>query len=585
MALIDPVISLAFSMHGSKGTYALLLGSGVSRAAGIPTGWEVVLDLIRKVAHLQGENCEPDPPKWYQEKFGTYPDYAGLLGILAGSPAERANLLRTYFEPNEEEREQGLKTPTEAYKAIAELVANGYVRVIITTNFDRLLEQALENMGVTPTVISTPDVAEGAIPLTHTSCTIVKVHGDYLDTRIKNTPEELAQFDERINVLLNQIFDEFGAIVCGWSAEWDTALRAALERCQSHRFTTYWTSLGDDSQAAQRMITLRCAQRIQIRNADTFFRDLAEKVMALEEYSRPHPLSAKVAIARAKRYLLEERHQIRLHDLIMEETERVYGALSEANFPVQGANFSVEELKQRLARYEASLETLVSLLATGCYWGTLVHQKLWVKVLERVGNPPVSKGGLVAWLNLRLYPALLLLYASSVAAVAKERYSTLAALLTNPMYNEDRGRTPLALKLVPVEIVSKDNMNQMLGEQFHTPVSEHLFEVLRAPLRDFLLDDVVYERTFDRFECLFALVHADFLKSQGGSVWGPVGRFGYKLRHDGGSNPLKALLAEAAQRKESWEPLKAGLFEGDYSRFEQIAAEYAELVSRLGWGW
>ena len=105
MTLIDPVISLAFSIHDGKGIYALLLGSGVSRAAGIPTGWEVVLDLIRKVAHLQGESCEPDPANWYQGKFGTSPDYARLLEMLAGSPAERAHLLRAYFEPNEEERE------------------------------------------------------------------------------------------------------------------------------------------------------------------------------------------------------------------------------------------------------------------------------------------------------------------------------------------------------------------------------------------------------------------------------------------------------------------------------------------------
>jgi hypothetical protein len=97
---------------------------------------------------------------------------------------------------------------------------------------------------------------------------------------------------------------------------------------------------------------------------------LAEKVRALEEYACPHPLSTRVAIARAKRYLPDERHQIRLHDLVMEETERAYAAFSEVNFPAQGISFSSQELHRRLTRYEASLETLVALLATGCYWGT-----------------------------------------------------------------------------------------------------------------------------------------------------------------------------------------------------------------------
>ena len=74
----------------------------------------------------------------------------------------------------------------------------------MTTNFDRLLERALEAVGVAPIVIDTPDAAEGAPPLQHSACTVVKVNGDYLDTRIKNTPEELGEYDDRIKVLLDE---------------------------------------------------------------------------------------------------------------------------------------------------------------------------------------------------------------------------------------------------------------------------------------------------------------------------------------------------------------------------------------------
>ena len=225
--MIDPILSLSFGMYSIKGAYALLLGSGVSRSAGIPTGWEVVLDLIRKVARLSGQDCEPDPAAWYKATFGAEPGYSSLLDQLAGSPAERNRLLRSCFEPSADEREQGLKLPTAAHKAIAELVAAGFVRVIVTTNFDRLIEQALEAIGISPTVISTPDAADGALPVVHTSCTVIKVHGDYLDTRIKNSPAELAEYDPRIDRLLDRVFDEFGLIVCGWSAEWDAASEAS----------------------------------------------------------------------------------------------------------------------------------------------------------------------------------------------------------------------------------------------------------------------------------------------------------------------------------------------------------------------
>ena len=213
--MIDAIPSLAFSVNSSPGIYALLLGSGVSRPAGIPTGWEIVLDLIKKMANLNNEKCDPNPVAWYKKKFGKEPNYSKILNAIAKLPSERSQLLRRYFEPNEEEREQGLKMSTIAHKAIASLVANGYIRVIITTNFDRLLEEALENIGIVPTVINTPDAIKGALPMTHTKCAIIKVHGDYIDTRIKNTPAELEKYDVNLNRLLDRILDEFGLIICG----------------------------------------------------------------------------------------------------------------------------------------------------------------------------------------------------------------------------------------------------------------------------------------------------------------------------------------------------------------------------------
>jgi hypothetical protein len=134
------MVSLAFSVYSNKGAYALLLGSGISRASGIPTGWEVVLDLIRKVAKLEGEDCEPDPAAWFKQKHMADPDYSKLLGVIAKTPTDRQQMLRSYFEPTEEERAHGLKSPSSGHKAIAHLVAAGYLRVIVTTNFDRLME-------------------------------------------------------------------------------------------------------------------------------------------------------------------------------------------------------------------------------------------------------------------------------------------------------------------------------------------------------------------------------------------------------------------------------------------------------------
>ena len=205
--MIHPILSLAISVHSNRGVYALLLGSGVSRSALIPTGWDVVLDLVRKLAGLQGKDCEPDPASWYEHTYGEEPSYDKLLNDVAKSQSERSRLLRSYFEPTEEEQKEGWKLPTDAHRAIAHLVKGGYIRAIVTTNFDRLVEKALEVSGMTPTVIMTTDAINGAPPLIHTECVVIKVNGDYMDARIKNTPEELAQSDAPLDELLSRIFD------------------------------------------------------------------------------------------------------------------------------------------------------------------------------------------------------------------------------------------------------------------------------------------------------------------------------------------------------------------------------------------
>lgn len=47
----DNLIALASSVHAGPGTYALLLGSGVSVASGVPSGWAVSLDLVQQLSH------------------------------------------------------------------------------------------------------------------------------------------------------------------------------------------------------------------------------------------------------------------------------------------------------------------------------------------------------------------------------------------------------------------------------------------------------------------------------------------------------------------------------------------------------
>lgn len=583
--MIDPMVSLAFAVYSNKGAYALLLGSGISRASGVPTGWEVVLDLIRKVAKLEGEDCEPDPADWFRKKHSAEPDYSKLLDGIAKTPAERQQLLRGYFEPTEEERSQGLKLPSAAHKAIAQLVAAGYLRVIVTTNFDRLMEKALEEIGVAPTVISTTDQLLGALPLAHLGATVIKLHGDYLDTRIKNTELELAAYDKALDGMLDRVFDEYGLVVSGWSGDWDIALRAAIERCPNRRFTTFWATRSPLSEKGKKVAEHRQAVVLHTKDANQLFESLREKVQALGDMAAPHPLSAKMAAATVKRYLVDPAAKIRLRDLVHEETEKLF---AETNAPVFGGQTQLqpaEELTKRVEKYGGLCETLILVFVAGCYWGDDYATKLWVASLQRIANPAESGGGLVYLLKLRRYPALLLLYSAGLAAVAAGNYATLSAILTEAKARDDQNKDEaICSKVYPIAVNEKGAWKLMPGlDRRHTPVSDHLFNKLRGPLREYLPRDDDYQNAFDRFEYLLGLVHADLNRRQAeGGWWGPVGCFAWRGRHFHQEGRISQKIeTEIEAEGVNWALLKAGLFCGSLEQLKATKAKFDGFLSRI----
>jgi hypothetical protein len=110
--MIDPAIEFAFSGYENKGVYGLLLGSGVSRSAQIPTGWEITLDLVRRVAALEGISEQSDWAAWHKQRFGTPPNYSELLDRLSATAAERRSILHNYIEPTADDIAEGRKIPT-----------------------------------------------------------------------------------------------------------------------------------------------------------------------------------------------------------------------------------------------------------------------------------------------------------------------------------------------------------------------------------------------------------------------------------------------------------------------------------------
>jgi NAD-dependent SIR2 family protein deacetylase len=586
----EPVLKLAMSMHANPGVYALLIGSGVSRAAGIPTGWEIVLKLIRQMVAaetMKKEDLPSDLKAWYQQRFDEVPDYSKLLDRLTTTSAERMALLCSCFEPNEEDREQGLKIPTPAHQAIATLAKLGYVRMILTTNFDRLIEKALDEEGIVPDVISSDYDLKEVMPYAHSRCVVVKLHGDYRHIHIKNTPEELANYSQELNNFLDRVFDEFGLVVCGWSSEWDIALREAILRAPARRFTTFWLAKGELIEEAENITHNPWAEVIPIEDADQFFTELLEKVESLRELERYPPISTAVAVATVKRYLVEP-HHIRLRDLVHEETERVYQELLSERFDPHIGKVTEEVFQQRLHKYNTLVGRLMAMLTALSYHDTGANAHLLTGCIKRLAQVP-RRDGKEVLVKLQYYPALLLTYAAGISAITAKRFHNLAAVLKEPEYRDFYNYKQPAIAELNIESVfMKPEWLPNRNALNNTP-NDYLSELLRPALYDYLPDDTIYEETFNIFEYLIALTYLDIVTES----HSPHGRFenrvtgytGTTMRCDGvvednwdRSPPAEFVAAQGG------ELLKENFFDGSIERFKEVVEIHKKLLENQTWG-
>jgi hypothetical protein len=85
---IDSRVVLAMGMQAAPGAYAVMLGSGMSRAANVPTAWDVVQYLIRRITAGSGASLsgyEDASEQWWEAQGHGEPRCDDLVGILAST--------------------------------------------------------------------------------------------------------------------------------------------------------------------------------------------------------------------------------------------------------------------------------------------------------------------------------------------------------------------------------------------------------------------------------------------------------------------------------------------------------------------
>lgn len=290
-----------------------------------------------------------------------------------------------------------------------------------------------------------------------------------------------------------------------------------------------------------------------------------------------------------KEYLSESRYRIRLDDLVAAEIRAALQEISEEQFPLQTATVTTEDFVTRLHRYEKAMNRLMSITILLAYWGTEDHQSTLEKIITRLADNNEQRGGVNAWLGLRWYPLMVLMYVGGIAALSTENYRSLSTLLLTKLGTRLTGMGTQEAIIPTVSGLYDDGLPDLFKrlpghERNYVPRSEYLLKTLQPNLEDLLFLGSSYEDVFDRFEVFYALVFADMVDRKSGNLWGPPGRFGWKHRGRLSTSPYDALLAEAKQLGDTWPPLRAGFFGGSLEHFEKIAVAYREqLLNHLPW--
>lgn len=589
---IEGMTQLAFSVSENKGVYALLLGSGISRSAEIPTGWEITTDLIRRVAAATGVKEQADWGKWYSKKTGKNPDYSELLATLATTPAERRAILHSYIEPDEQDREQGLKVPTKAHVAIADLVVTGHIKVIVTTNFDRLLETALRARGVEPTVVASVDTLLGAEPISHSDCYVLKLHGDYKDARLLNTEDELGNYPEQYDALLDRILDEYGLIICGWSGDWDLALRKAMLRAPSRRYSNYWLTRGVPQDAAKELIQQRGARLIKIKSADAFFGELRDKVQTIEQARKINPASIDLLIASAKRFLTKAEFRIQLEDLVSREFEELVRKLDAIKVEEAPNPATITSHARNL---EAACEGISKLAGVLGRWGDGSELPIVIDLIKAAYDWATKPGGsgFTVWVHFREYPAVLISTAYGMGLVRAHRWRHLYRVFNVNLSRDHREPTTIVHTLYSGawDGSSNDIWRKYEGlDRYKTAFSCHMLSVFEDWGPSFMGMRADLELVFDRLEFLAALAifsHEQFdlleasrerNRSSGQQyAYVPLARYGWH------SNREK--LAREIQNGElTASLLEAGFAQGKSEMIDMFLETTSHLARRLSWG-
>ncbi|MBP6555730.1 MAG: hypothetical protein KA233_08620, partial [Novosphingobium sp.] len=369
------------------------------------------------------------------------------------------------------------------------------------------------------------------------------------------------------------------------SGAWDPALRSAIARAPSRRFSSYWAVRGELGGVAQKLAGDRGIVPIQIENADGFFPKLAENLASLREYDRPHPLSVQSAVASLKRYLAEDRYRIRLHDLLVGTVHDTQERWKSAGIEMKSPRPDDATTVARVKAYDASMELL---LPMGKELGKWVRPDQFPVVCELLqslaGDATLENGSFNFWRELSRYPATQLLYAVGISALKADNLELIGRIFATDFREENRKVLPAVAVLLPMCLIDKRESLWPLhdGQKRHTPLSDWLENIMRGILAPGSNGDQYndpFTPIFDEFEMLGAAAYRALMRGQREWLWVPFGCWGWRRSDDAGR--LERLKADLESNGKQSKLMRLGIFKNGEAEAQAVLDEVIEFAGKL----
>ena len=210
--LLNEIKKVSIGAHQRK--FCFILGAGASITSGIPSG-QALIDKWDK--ELEERNSE-EYLTWKEQldinDENKYMFYSNYFEKLFRESTDGYNELEKIMEH---------AIPRIGYFMLAHILSSTSHNIVITTNFDHLLEQAIENFTSTlPLVIGHENLAH-YITTPIFRPTIIKIHHDLLFDP-QNKEEELEELHENWQKALDIIFSEYNPIFIGYAGNDNTLM-------------------------------------------------------------------------------------------------------------------------------------------------------------------------------------------------------------------------------------------------------------------------------------------------------------------------------------------------------------------------